>query len=547
MSTKTNIGSPKAEGTAVPSSSPPAATSRRSSSSRSSISHNNKIIPAEKNEDVLDHKNRSQDIPVGTTTGGNGSICVAVLVALLAFALGLWTPLRSVPPFRNHIQHASPASTTTMATTAATSGSNDNNDNDHIGDTIPPRPEGARENHESTRDGDGDDDDYVDEDPLYPCTDERLEQFLHESYVPGFHILCWDMDDANLSLQYYRGGATTIMSPRISLPVPLSWSTLRDWLVTSLRLPPASDADMHHQAWALFTPEGERIVDAETLEDDVGEIAITLAAQFEMVLLYQGGQFLWPGVRIGFERSVALYSIMPPHSPHLSDDTKNVRVTLETLSLVPLVLSVRGFLSTEECQHIQQRAAPTMEYSGVVLMDHDQGRPASDFRTSQTTFLDAEDDEILLDLDYRTASLVRLPRTHQETVQVLRYGSTERYVSHHDYFDPSQYQQDQSTLQLIDNGRRNRMVTVFWYLSDVEEGGETVFPRFNRGREQSFEDCETGLKVKPELGKVIIFYNMMFDGTTDPNSLHGACPVKKGVKWAANKWVWNEPMEYVSP
>jgi prolyl 4-hydroxylase len=80
------------------------------------------------------------------------------------------------------------------------------------------------------------------------------------------------------------------------------------------------------------------------------------------------------------------------------------------------------------------------------------------------------------------------------------------------------------------NGRRNRMATVFWYLSDVQEGGETIFPRFNHSREKSSTDCETGLKVKPEAGKVIIFYSMTPDGRTDSSSLHGACPVKEGGK-----------------
>lgn len=187
-----------------------------------------------------------------------------------------------------------------------------------------------------------------------------------------------------------------------------------------------------------------------------------------------------------------------------------------------------------------------MQYSGVVLHDADEGRPASDFRTSKTTFLHSDRDNILLDIDYRTASLTRIPRRHQEQVQVLRYGNTEYYTAHHDYFDPALYQKDRNTLQLIANGRRNRLATVFWYLSDVEEGGHTVFPRFNGGRERNFDDCETGLLVKPEEGKVIIFYSLNFDGSRDHHSLHGACPVKEGVKWAANKWIWNEPMSYTS-
>lgn len=184
-----------------------------------------------------------------------------------------------------------------------------------------------------------------------------------------------------------------------------------------------------------------------------------------------------------------------------------------------------------------------MEYSGVVLMDHDKDKKASDFRTSQTTFVGPVDDTFV-DIDYRTASLVRIPRNHQEHVQVLRYGPSQYYQAHHDFFSPEFYQSDPATLRNIKNGLRNRLATVFWYLSDVEEGGETVFPRFNRGRERSFDDCETGLLVKPEKGKVIIFYSMTPDGKTDQYSLHGACPVKQGVKWAANKWVWNERMFY---
>jgi prolyl 4-hydroxylase len=91
------------------------------------------------------------------------------------------------------------------------------------------------------------------------------------------------------------------------------------------------------------------------------------------------------------------------------------------------------------------------------------------------------------------------------------------------------------------------MITVFWYLSDVEEGGETVFPRFGGAPQpSSMSNCDHGLKVKPVRGKVIIFYSLKADGSLDPLSLHGACPVKQGVKWAANKWVWNAPIEFGS-
>lgn len=255
----------------------------------------------------------------------------------------------------------------------------------------------------------------------------------------------------------------------------------------------------------------------------------------------------WPGVRVGFERRIAVDDSPNDNNKKKASGIESKKnVTLETLSLNPLVLSVKGFLSYDECDYIQNKATPTMQYSGVVLMDKDAGRPASDFRTSQTTFLSAVSDPLLTTLDDRTASLVRIPRNHQEPLQVLKYDINERYLSHTDYFPPELYKNDQNTLNLIQNGLKNRMITVFWYLSTVEDGGETVFPKFNGRMELSNADCSGGLLVQPEKGKVIIFYSLKTSGEVDAQSLHGACPVKQGLKWAANKWVWNHPMSYVN-
>ena len=40
---------------------------------------------------------------------------------------------------------------------------------------------------------------------------------------------------------------------------------------------------------------------------------------------------------------------------------------------------------------------------------------------------------------------------------------------------------------------------------------------------------------------MIIFYSLQPNGAIAERSLHGGCPVKKGLKWAANKWLWNKP------
>lgn len=63
--------------------------------------------------------------------------------------------------------------------------------------------------------------------------------------------------------------------------------------------------------------------------------------------------------------------------------------------------------------------------------------------------------------------------------------------------------------------------------SDVEEGGETVFPaaegNFSANPEwKNLSACaKRGLHVKPKMGDALLFWSMRPDATLDPSSLHG--------------------------
>ncbi len=39
------------------------------------------------------------------------------------------------------------------------------------------------------------------------------------------------------------------------------------------------------------------------------------------------------------------------------------------------------------------------------------------------------------------------------------------------------------------------------------------------------------------MGDAVLFWGVYPTGTIDPHSLHGGCPVKKGEKWVATKWI----------
>ncbi|GAU34235.1 hypothetical protein TSUD_210170 [Trifolium subterraneum] len=214
-----------------------------------------------------------------------------------------------------------------------------------------------------------------------------------------------------------------------------------------------------------------------------------------------------------------------------SDDNDNKR-WVEIISWEPRASIHHNFLTKEECEHIINIAKPHMQKSAVV--DNLTGKSLnSSARTSSGAFIARGRDKILRNIEKRIADITFIPVEHGEQFNVLHYEVGQKYEPHFDYFN------DKYSTR---NGGQ-RIATMLMYLSDVEEGGETVFP-FAKGNVSSvpwwndLSECgKKGLSVKPKMGDAILFWSMKPDSTLDPSSLHGACPVIKGDKWSCAKWM----------
>ena len=154
-------------------------------------------------------------------------------------------------------------------------------------------------------------------------------------------------------------------------------------------------------------------------------------------------------------------------------------------------------------------------------------------RTSAGTFLDRGQDRVVTAVEQRIAELTMVPVENGEGFQILRYTVGQKYEAHFDYFS------DKWNARPESGG--NRVATLLMYLSDVEEGGETVFPSSPRPVHQTgdgWSSCaQRGLAVKPRKGDALLFFSLDLKGQLDSASLHAGCPVIKGTKWSATKWM----------
>ncbi|MEO6433679.1 MAG: 2OG-Fe(II) oxygenase [Sphingomicrobium sp.] len=138
-------------------------------------------------------------------------------------------------------------------------------------------------------------------------------------------------------------------------------------------------------------------------------------------------------------------------------------------------------------------------------------------RTSQSCNLDPYD-PLVAQVDARLARLVGIDRSFGEPLQGQRYDVGQEFRDHADFF----YIDQPYWLEYEPHGGQ-RTWTAMVFLGEPERGGATRFPLLD-------------LDIQPVAGRLLVWNNMMPDGSPNPWTLHAGTPVEGGTKYIVTKW-----------
>ena len=172
----------------------------------------------------------------------------------------------------------------------------------------------------------------------------------------------------------------------------------------------------------------------------------------------------------------------------------------------PLVVILGNVLSDEECDALINMSQDRMQRSKVA-----NSLEVDELRTSSSMFFQESENDLVAKVEKRVSQIMNIPIEHGEGLQVLNYQIGQEYKAHFDFFSSPTV-------------KNPRISTLVMYLNDVEQGGETYFPKLN-------------FSVTPQKGMAVYFEYFYDNQDLNDLTLHGGAPVIAGDKWAATQWM----------
>ena len=202
-----------------------------------------------------------------------------------------------------------------------------------------------------------------------------------------------------------------------------------------------------------------------------------------------------------------------PTARQLKSEAGIQRVPSPRLDLFVL----RNFLNESDslalCELIDANRRPS-------TIADDQG--VAQFRTSETCDLDPAN-TLVAQVRQRLSRLTGIPLSQAEPLQGQRYAPGQEFKPHTDTFNPGGAD---FFLNCAEAGQRSW--TAMIYLNEPDDGGATRFKAI-------------GKTIQPETGKLILWNNLLPDGSPNDATIHQGMKVRRGTKYVLTQWYRQHP------
>ncbi|KAM3548314.1 hypothetical protein MY1884_009231 [Beauveria asiatica] len=202
--------------------------------------------------------------------------------------------------------------------------------------------------------------------------------------------------------------------------------------------------------------------------------------------------------------------------------------TIEILSVDPFVIYINDFLSEYEIQYLLEYASAQEHHEDI------------DMQTNSASLRLAWRNRGNVCIAERMKSLLgNVQHLEIEPIRIIQYEGEQKLQVHYDWFPGNRTDASPAGHP---NRVNNRLGSIFAYLEDDCDGGETYFPEIRGvaetadGRKFSRTESGEGLLVKPLRGNAVFWNNLHSDGSGDVRTAHAGLPVTRGRKIGINIW-----------
>ncbi|XP_022215457.2 prolyl 4-hydroxylase subunit alpha-2-like [Drosophila obscura] len=192
---------------------------------------------------------------------------------------------------------------------------------------------------------------------------------------------------------------------------------------------------------------------------------------------------------------------------------------MELLGQHPYVVVYHDVLADSEIAGIIGMAEERMARATTIAQPNRTSAPT---RTAMGAWLKRSSNALTRRIARRVGDMSGFQLEGSERMQVINYGIGGHYITHKDWLDN------------FPATMGNRIATVLFYLTDVEQGGATMFIKAKH-------------KVLPRRGTALFWYNLHTDGSGDWSTTHAACPIIVGSKWVMTQWIRERSQIFIRP